>query len=653
MPKSIPSVGDANWGQPLNDHLAQLNDPSTGGINIWDDAASRPWGDGDTTRNDLVGKTGYNRETGSFERWEVSPSPRWVALQKAVSPSAYRGPGQIWFRYDFDNGYFYLETQGVGPAEGIGELTETGNIVRLGPESPIQRWDFLVEEVINGNKVRVQRINYTFARVGNPPTYRTEEGGPTLDLVSQDNFFRVGDIFKGGNLNQSGEPILDSGGTILRKISPTKYINSGNSFNTATRTVFLISRAPQVDSNHSYDIYEPTIKYTDNDNLGVFTIDNAGTTRITDLQARSFDEGFNETNSPMVASRAIAMTDSLSAPGAGMSLSSAFALRTGDSYTNLTGVIINNFRALGSDINSSASGNVNDWLGANTGNPAALTVSGGFSSRNFGTLNNPVVVQDAYNSIIIRPSYKSGKIRFFTHLRFWVVAASGGDTTPMDELWGIYETGSTAGMSGGDKECKNYFMGNTAIGAENGASTGGSGVTYNNLVDKLTVYGSLAVKTAGSKIGNVTAQNNITATKDVVANQDVAAIRNVNAGANVTATNNLTAGNNVNYGGSLNNTSDRRLKENITPLVSSEVLAKIQELQGHEYNLKADQEKKTRFGFVAQELEKVFPELVSTREEDEMKQVNYIDLVPVLTEALKAQQTRIEALEKRLSDLES
>jgi hypothetical protein len=33
MPKSIPTIGSASWGQPLNDHLAQLNNPSTGGIN--------------------------------------------------------------------------------------------------------------------------------------------------------------------------------------------------------------------------------------------------------------------------------------------------------------------------------------------------------------------------------------------------------------------------------------------------------------------------------------------------------------------------------------------------------------------------------------------------------------------------------------------
>lgn len=35
MPKSIPSIGDANWGIPINEHLSQLHNPSTGGINIF------------------------------------------------------------------------------------------------------------------------------------------------------------------------------------------------------------------------------------------------------------------------------------------------------------------------------------------------------------------------------------------------------------------------------------------------------------------------------------------------------------------------------------------------------------------------------------------------------------------------------------------
>ncbi len=48
-------------------------------------------------------------------------------------------------------------------------------------------------------------------------------------------------------------------------------------------------------------------------------------------------------------------------------------------------------------------------------------------------------------------------------------------------------------------------------------------------------------------------------------------------------------------------------------------------------------------GVLAQEFEKIYPELVST-DKDGYKAVNYAQLTPVLLEALKEQQAQIEAL---------
>jgi hypothetical protein len=48
-------------------------------------------------------------------------------------------------------------------------------------------------------------------------------------------------------------------------------------------------------------------------------------------------------------------------------------------------------------------------------------------------------------------------------------------------------------------------------------------------------------------------------------------------------------------------------------------------------------------GVLAQEIEKIYPELVST-DKDGYKAVNYAQLTPVLIEALKEQQAQIEAL---------
>ena len=56
-------------------------------------------------------------------------------------------------------------------------------------------------------------------------------------------------------------------------------------------------------------------------------------------------------------------------------------------------------------------------------------------------------------------------------------------------------------------------------------------------------------------------------------------------------------------------------------------------------------------GLIAQEVEKVLPEIVITRE-DGIKAIQYEKVVPLLVEAIKEQQTLIEDLSNRLKVLE-
>lgn len=67
--------------------------------------------------------------------------------------------------------------------------------------------------------------------------------------------------------------------------------------------------------------------------------------------------------------------------------------------------------------------------------------------------------------------------------------------------------------------------------------------------------------------------------------------------------------------------------------------------------MKKDENKKQKIGVLAQDIEKVFPELVS--ESNGVKSVNYQGLVPVLINALKEQDDKISRLEKLVEKLMS
>ena len=111
-----------------------------------------------------------------------------------------------------------------------------------------------------------------------------------------------------------------------------------------------------------------------------------------------------------------------------------------------------------------------------------------------------------------------------------------------------------------------------------------------------------------------------------------------------------TVSNDLTVSGDVVVSSDARLKANIVSLGST--LARLLLIDGKTYTMKKDG--KQKIGVLAQDIQKVFPELVS-EDANEMLAVNYQGLVPVLINALKEQQSEIEILkeqEKRLERLE-
>lgn len=129
--------------------------------------------------------------------------------------------------------------------------------------------------------------------------------------------------------------------------------------------------------------------------------------------------------------------------------------------------------------------------------------------------------------------------------------------------------------------------------------------------------------------------------------QDAGGNRFVVAGTgNVTNTNNS-------YGA----ISDIKLKENIVD--STPKLSSLMKVRIVNYNLKTDKETK-QLGVVAQEIEKVFPGMVSESEDFDSygnslgtttKSVKYSVFVPMLIKAMQEQQVIIDSLSRRIDEL--
>ena len=101
--------------------------------------------------------------------------------------------------------------------------------------------------------------------------------------------------------------------------------------------------------------------------------------------------------------------------------------------------------------------------------------------------------------------------------------------------------------------------------------------------------------------------------------------------------------------------SDFRYKKDITPLSNS--LQKLMRMEGVNYYWKTSDfpamnfNNKMQMGFIAQDVEKIFPEMVFT-DDAGYKSIDYSRLTPVLVETIKDQQKQINELFKRVETLE-
>ena len=193
------------------------------------------------------------------------------------------------------------------------------------------------------------------------------------------------------------------------------------------------------------------------------------------------------------------------------------------------------------------------------------------------------------------------------------------NTTASDVTSGVtkvmVETGNDNFIRHGDAGSVRAFL-NVANGATN--------VTNNNQITNgagyTTAVGDITGVTAGTNLNGGGASGAVTLNLD-----STITVTTVNAGT-------------------VNTTSDERAKRDITPIKGA--LNKVQQLGGYSFTLKETDEKSS--GVIAQEVQKVMPELVQEGAEG-LLSVQYGNMVGLLIEAIKEQQTQIDELKQKLN----
>lgn len=98
---------------------------------------------------------------------------------------------------------------------------------------------------------------------------------------------------------------------------------------------------------------------------------------------------------------------------------------------------------------------------------------------------------------------------------------------------------------------------------------------------------------------------------------------------------------------SLTQTSSRKVKENIQPMTDYK---KILDLDAVSFDFKNKNMGTDRRGFIAEDVAKVLPNLVTPESENMPMSLDYVGMIPYLQAMIKDQEQRIKALEEKLKD---
>ena len=171
-------------------------------------------------------------------------------------------------------------------------------------------------------------------------------------------------------------------------------------------------------------------------------------------------------------------------------------------------------------------------------------------------------------------------------------------------------------------------------------SNGGGSININNESGVAMVYGGRETNGGGLRIGNHSGTEVIAMTTGSSGDGTI----NVKDSTG-TWTINLAGQSGVITCVAVQQTSSRKVKENIKPIEDS---SKILELDAVAFDFK-DGRGKDKRGFIAEDVAEVLPNLVTPETDEAPATLDYIQMIPYLQDIIKKQEARIKALEDKIN----
>jgi Chaperone of endosialidase len=642
MPKSIPTNGQTNWGTALNSHLAQLMDPTTGGFNIVQDEADRNAKYPNLTANDDQ-LTVYNIDTGTFQVYDVSnvSGARWIDLQKDKGVSIVKVSGTMYTRYNVSDNTYDI----IGTGVDFTKLSQsfqgaTTFTVYNNANGNIKLASFTTADIQNATTLRNKRIakeivplNQTISR-----TY-----GSDITTVQNTSVLTVGDAITVSTQSDAFtvKEILSATTIRTATVSQRTYVNS------PADTSFLSKIYTQSDNQSIYITTSSlSIKDESNNSAVEFLADGS--------VVANNGVSLGNKNGGIVSLDNNAIYDSAKNTQSFLTINSQTGVKTGE--TNSSG-------GLGMVLNVSRYHdplNPNSYTGTLLGYYGVLVQSGHVGTAN-GTTNS-------IQALAVRFNNRSGTVGKALGLFLEDYSTQAGSTGTLTGFYHpIFDASGTGGNAG---KTFSYFGSPIVIG---GASTvlpqaklhvnGGitlenngftplmltnKGKTTAGLSGKYAFY-NMAAGDAGGLGQNclcIYSYNLDGNTKSI----PFTILDNDNVGISTTApSQRLHVAGNILATGTVTQNSDITLKKDIVKIDGA--LNKLSQIKGVTYKWKKPEnhgdDETEQLGIIAQDVEKVFPQAVST-DPNGIKSVSYGDMVAPLIEAVKELTARVKELEAKV-----